>query len=281
MHDWRRRKKVAFVARLRERMRAKVTRHPKFGSCKMENEMTAAAVIKLRRPRVMPDVVRALAGDILSGRYAPGTMLPREPDLCLEYGVSRTVIREALKMLDAKGLIVTRSRVGTQVADPELWNILDPQIIEWHPPGALDQRLFDAILETRTGIEPLVAELAATRATLSEVTAIETAWKGMQSAGSDIELFTRCDIAFHRVLYASSHNPVYRQIGNMIDAALTFTITATATLSPDERAEAIHVHQDLVEALRLRDPQAARLAAVNIVNLAARDLALTKKLSSD
>ncbi|MES2435161.1 MAG: FadR/GntR family transcriptional regulator [Pseudomonadota bacterium] len=243
--------------------------------------MTAATVIKLRRPRVMPDVVRALAGDILSGRFAPGAMLPREPDLCAEYGVSRTVIREALKMLDAKGLIVTRSRVGTQVADPDLWNILDPQIIEWHPPGALDQRLFDAILETRTGIEPLVAELAATRATLTEVAAIEAAWQGMKGAGADIELFTRFDIEFHRILYAASHNPVYRQIGSLIDAALNFTITATATLSPDERAEAIRVHHELVEALRLRDPRAARQAADNIVNLAARDLALTKQLGND
>mgnify|MGYP003608967310 CR=1 FL=1 len=239
--------------------------------------MTGPTATKVQRPRVMPDVVRALAGDILSGRHAPGVMLPREPDLCAEYGVSRTVIREALKMLGAKGLIVTRSRVGTQVADPDLWNILDPQIIEWHPPGTLDQRLFDSILETRMGIEPLVAELAAKRATLTELAAIESAWQGMQTAGADIELFTRFDIAFHRTLYTASHNAVFRQIGSLIEAALTFTITTTATMSPDERAEAIRVHKELCEALRLRDPQAARQAAEHIVALAARDLALTKK----
>lgn len=243
--------------------------------------MTVTTSTKVQRPRVMPDVVRSLAGDILSGRFAPGAMLPREPDLCTEYGVSRTVIREALKMLGAKGLIVTRSRVGTQVADPELWNILDPQIIEWHPPGALDQRLFDSILETRMGIEPLVAELAAKRATLTELAAIEAAWEGMQSAGGDIELFTRFDISFHRILYTASHNAVFRQIGSLIEAALTFTITATATLSPDERSEAIQVHHQLVEALRLRDPQAARKTAEQIVALAARDLALTKKLGAE
>lgn len=242
--------------------------------------MTDAPETKLRRPRVMPDVVRALAGDILSGRFPPGAMLPREPDLCAEYGVSRTVIREALKVLDAKGLIITRSRVGTSVADPDLWNILDPQIIEWHPPGALDQRLFDAILETRQGIEPLVAELAAKRASLSELAAIEAAWQGMQSSGGDVAAFTRFDIAFHRILYSASHNPVYRQIGGLIDAALTFAFTATSTLSPDERTEAIRVHLVLVEALRLRDPLAARRAAEDILDLAARDLALTKTLGT-
>ncbi|MCW1919514.1 FadR family transcriptional regulator [Rhodobacter sp. KR11] len=234
---------------------------------------------KARRPRVMPDVVRALAGDILSGRFAPGVMLPREPDLCAAYGVSRTVIREALKKLDAKGLIVTRSRVGTMVADPELWNILDPQIIEWHPQGALDQRLFDAILETRLGIEPLVAELAAKRASLTELAQIEEAWAGMQAAGGDVQAFTRHDITFHRVLYTASHNPVYRQIGGLIDAALTFTMNATSTLSPDERSAAIRVHRALVEALRLRDGPAARRAAEDILDLAARDLELAKAMT--
>lgn len=233
---------------------------------------------KLRRPRVMPDVVRALAGDILSGHFAPGASLPREPDLCTAYGVSRTVIREALKKLDAKGLIITRSRVGTTVADPELWNILDPQIIEWHPPGALDQRLFDAILETRLGIEPIVAELAAKRATLAELAAIEAAWAGMRAAGADVQAFTSHDITFHRVLYAASHNPVYRQIGGMIDAALTFTMNATSSMSPDERTTAVHLHRLLVEALRLRDARAARKASENILDLAGRELALAKKM---
>ncbi|MDN5788019.1 FadR/GntR family transcriptional regulator [Pseudorhodobacter sp.] len=242
--------------------------------------MITPEATKLRRPRVMPDVVRALAGDILSGRFAPGAMLPREPDLCVDYGVSRTVIREALKTLDAKGLVVTRSRVGTQVADPERWNILDPQIIEWHPEGTLDNRLFDSILETRRGIEPLVAELAAKRASLAEIGAIDAAFREMQAAGGDIDHFSRADIIFHRELYAASHNPVFRQIGKLIDAALTFALQATAILSPDERAEAIRVHGAVVDALRLRDGKAARLAAEAILDLAARDLAMAHKMDA-
>ncbi|MFN3606324.1 MAG: FadR/GntR family transcriptional regulator, partial [Cypionkella sp.] len=117
--------------------------------------------------------------------------------------------------------------------------------------------------------------------TLRELAALEQAWQGMNTAGNDVQAFTRSDIAFHRILYASSHNPVYRQIGSMIDAALTFTITATAALSPDERAEAVRVHHDLVEAVRLRDPHAARQAAHNILELAARDLARAKKLVAE
>lgn len=235
---------------------------------------------KLRRPRVMPDVVRALAGDILSGRFASGAMLPREPDLCVKYNVSRTVIREAIKVLDAKGLVVTRSRVGTRVTDSDEWNILDPQFIEWHPEGALDSRLFDAILETRRGIEPLVAELAAKRATLADLAAIDAAFCDMQAAGGDIDQFSRADIRFHRELYAASHNPIFRQIGKLIDAALTYALQATAILSADERAEATRVHGALVDALRLRDTKAARLATEAIIDLAAHDLAMAHKLDA-
>ncbi|WP_394155847.1 FadR/GntR family transcriptional regulator [Loktanella salsilacus] len=226
----------------------------------------------------MPDVVRALAGDILSGRFVPGAMLPREPDLCVQYEVSRTVIREALKVLDAKGLVVTRSRVGTQVADPDDWNILDPQLIEWHPKGALDKRIFDAILETRRGIEPLAAEFAAERASLAELAAIEEALHGMEAAGNDIQKFARADINFHQALYAASRNPIFRQIGKLIDAALTFAFQETAALSSDERAKATRVHAALVDALRVRDTKAARLASEAIIDLATHDMAKALKI---
>lgn len=236
-------------------------------------KMVTDSTLRTKRPRVMPDVLGALARDILSGRYPSGTLLPREPDLGAEYGVSRTVIREVLKVLAAKGLVSSRPRVGTLVCDADDWNIIDPQVIEWHDPGGLDQRLLDAILETRRAIEPLVAELAAHRATLQEIANMETAWRGMAEAGPNLEQFTQCDLQFHQLLYATSHNPVFRQIGHLIDAALRSVIVVTSTHAADERAEAIRVHHDLVEALRLRDASAARAASNAIIDLATRDLA--------
>lgn len=235
--------------------------------------MSDRTAAKERRPRVMPDVLGNLARDILSGTYPAGSLLPREPDLGAKYGVSRTVIREALKVLAAKGLVSSRPRVGTMVCDPDDWNIIDPQVIEWHDPGSLDKRLMDSILETRRAIEPLVAELAAQRATMQEVANLEKAWRGMAEAGPDLEKFTYNDLQFHQLLYATSHNPVFRQIGHLIDAALRSVIVITSTNAADERAEAIKVHHDLVEALRLRDPAAARAASNAIIDLATRDLA--------
>ncbi len=231
---------------------------------------------KANRPRVMPDVVRMLATEILDGRRASGSPLPREADLCAEYGVSRTVIREAMKILAAKGLVEIRPRVGTTVCGAENWNIIDPQVIEWHTPEMLDSRLLDAILETRRAVEPFAAKLAATRATLQEIADLEEAWRGMEQGAADIELFSRSDIAFHRILYAASHNPVFHQIGNLIDAALRAALETTAALPPEQRASAAKLHYDVVEALRLRDPKKARRATNALLDLAASDLAAVK-----
>lgn len=235
-------------------------------------EATEGATERAMRPRVMPDLLRDLAGDILGGRYAPGEMLPRETDMGGQYGVSRTVIREALKVLAAKGLVSSRPRIGTVVCDREDWNILDPQLIDWQPPGALDQAMLDSILETRRAIEPLVAELAATRASMQEIADLEAAWRGMAEAGEDLPQFLRSDIAFHHILYKAGHNPIFRQIGKLIDAALSFALETSGTRSSDHWAGAIRLHGELVEALRLRDPVRARDAANAILDRAAQDL---------
>lgn len=233
------------------------------------------------RPRVMPDLTRAIASDIVAGRYAAGSTLPTENELGVRYGVSRTVIREALKVLAAKGLVLSRPRIGTVVCEQDNWNIIDPQVLSWHDPHALDEKLFDAILETRRAIEPLVTEIAAERATLREVADLEAAWKGMADAGADLAAFTSSDILFHRILYAACHNPVFRQIGGMIDTALRFALEASAAHSLDRRTEAVVAHREVVEALRMRDRDAARKAANHILDLAARDLVNAKKHSKN
>ncbi|RVB40362.1 FCD domain-containing protein, partial [Mesorhizobium sp. M7A.F.Ca.CA.001.06.1.1] len=167
------------------------------------------------------------------------------------------------------------------VCNEDDWNIIDPQVLAWHAPHALDDKLFDAILETRRAIEPLVAELAATRATLQEIADLEATWRGMAGAGEDLAAFSRSDIAFHQIVYAASHNPIFRQIGNLIDTGLKFSLEATAVISLDRRMEAVAAHREVVEALRMRNADAARGAANKILDLAARDLVSAKKLKSN
>ena len=233
-----------------------------------------------QRPRVMPDVTRALAEEVLSGKYAPGTALPTENELGTAYGVSRTVIREAIKVLAAKGLVVTRPRVGTVVSDPDNWSLLDPQVISWHGPGLFDANLLGAVLETRRVLEPLAASLAAERATLREIADLDGAWQLMKEASEDVEKFSAADVEFHRILYRASHNPVLRQISGLIDAALTYSFE-TSNKTVFNRDDAVRCHHAVVEALRMRDVDGAGAAASKLIEQAAHDIDLAGRKAKD
>lgn len=218
------------------------------------------------------DITAAIGLDICSERYSVGSVLPKENDLCDLYGVSRTVIRESLKVLAAKGLIHGRPRIGTVVCEKEEWNILDPQILEWMGPRIQDLDLLGCILETRRTVEPVAAELAAERATVQEIADLETAWMRMRDAGADTAAFTRADVQFHELLLKASHNRVFRQLSSIIDPAMKYSLHRSNE-AVDKRDEALGVHRELVEALRLRDGAKARACSQRMLDLAARDLA--------
>jgi len=224
-----------------------------------------------RRPRVRYNVTAAIGADICGGRFPPGTVLPRESDLCATYGVSRTVIRESLKVLETKGLVHGRPRVGTLVLDRSEWNVLDAQILEWMGPDVLSAELLSSILEARRTVEPAAAFLAASRATAQEIADLERACDEMGDAEGDLEVFTAADTRFHETLLRASHNKVFQQLSSIIHAALSHALHASNRAAV-KRDEALHVHRDLVDALRMRDAARAEACSRNILDLAARDL---------
>ena len=219
-------------------------------------------------------VVAAIGLDICSERYPAGSALPKENDLCALYGVSRTVIRETLKVLATKGLVHSRPRVGTVVCAKAEWNILDAQVLEWMGPRIQELDLLGCILETRRTVEPVAAEFAAERATVQEIADLEGAWMRMRDADADGDTaaFTRADVQFHEILLKASHNLVFRQLSAIIHAALIYSLHRSNEVV-DRRDEALEVHRQLVEALRLRDKAAARTCSHRMLDLAARDLA--------
>jgi DNA-binding FadR family transcriptional regulator len=226
-----------------------------------------------RRPRVRKMVTRALAADICGGAFPPGATLPTENDLCLRYGVSRTVIREALKTLESKGMVMTRSRVGTQVCARETWNILDAEVLDWIGAQILDFGLLTNVLEARRAIEPAAADLAAQRATLQDIADVEHAFAAMRDSGGDLERFTEADVAFHVALLKASRNQVFLQLAGIIETAMRLSLHASNAVA-DLPGEAIEAHGALVEALRLRDSAAARRASGHILDLGERDIAI-------
>lgn len=229
--------------------------------------------VPVRRPRVQKNITRAIASDICADVFPVGGFLPTENELCLRYGVSRTVIRESLKILESKGLVRGRSRVGTVVCAKEEWNILDQQVLEWIGPRIFELDLLKCVLDARRAIEPFAAEFAAERATVQEVAEIERAWEQMRDAEGDVARFTEADVAFHAGLLKASHNQVFMQLASIIRAALEFSLYASNE-AVDARGEAVEIHKQLVEALRMRDKAAARDCSHRMLDLAARDLAL-------
>ncbi|MGN7804642.1 MULTISPECIES: FadR/GntR family transcriptional regulator [unclassified Sinorhizobium] len=224
-----------------------------------------------RRPRVQKNVTRAIASDICADVFPVGSYLPRENDLCERYGVSRTVIRETLKVLESKGMVRGRSRVGTVVCNKDEWNILDSQVLEWIGERIFEFDLLNCILEARRAIEPAAAEFAAERATVQEIADLERAWQAMRDGERDLAGFTDADVAFHTCLLKASHNQVFLQLVGIIQAALKFSLHASNEVA-ERRDEAIDIHGELVEALRLRDKVRARDCSMRMLDLAARDL---------
>jgi len=223
------------------------------------------------RPRVQNEIVAALARSIATGAHPPGTRLPREQDLCARFGVSRTVIRETLKVLESKGLLRGKPRVGTFVRAKAEWNLLDPDILAWFGADFLDEALLRSVLEARRAIEPMAAALAAERATLQEVADLDEAWRQMAGA-ADRSAFTAADLRFHALLLGASRNPVFAQFSGLIHAALEKAFDASNRAVPDH-ADTLRLHRDLVEALRLRDAAGARVAVEAILARAEHDLA--------
>ena len=232
---------------------------------------SAAAPVRRKRPRVARDVVASLARSIAGGRHAERATLPSEAALCAEFGVSRTVIREALKTLESKGLLRGRPRVGTVVRDRADWNLLDADLLGWMGAAVFDRALLEAIVEARETMEPAAAALAAARASPAEIEALEAALQRMATA-KDHHALTAADVAFHTGLLKASHNPVFARFSAIIEAGLKRALDVS-NRAPGARIDAaLSLHQRLVEALRLRDGDAARAASLAILALARSDL---------
>lgn len=237
-------------------------------------EVARAAEDQAGNSRLHDSLVIVLGRRILGGTYRPGDVLPREEELCTAFGVSRTSLREAVKVLSAKGLVEARRRLGVRVRPREDWSLLDPAVLSWHPDIQGDAELMSGLIEARRIIEPAAAELAARRATDSDLAAIGTALEAMRTSVPDqFEAYCRADLAFHRAVNAASHNVVLRGMAGLMEAALTASFNVTNSFM-ERQARALALHARVLDAIRTRDTAGARGAMGRLLDLAAEDLHL-------
>ncbi|WP_158266642.1 FadR/GntR family transcriptional regulator [Alsobacter soli] len=209
-------------------------------------------------------VVESLGGDIVAGRLAPGALLPAEDVLLARYDVSRTVLREAVNVLAAKGLLDPRPKRGTVIRPPSDWSQLDPDILEWREangiefPGA-EEVVLDQLMEIRRIVEPGAAALAAVRATDSDLALMRAAYEGMERA-TVAEAFMEADLAFHLACLSAGHNDFLLPVAHAIRSAMMTSLRVTNRDPHENRSVSLPLHRAVLDAIIARDPAAARAA---------------------
>ncbi|MHA6300132.1 FadR/GntR family transcriptional regulator [Devosia sp. CAU 1758] len=206
------------------------------------------------------DVLWALGLAVVSGTYAEGAILPSDSEMLERFGVSRTVLREALKTLAAKGLIEARARIGTRVLPRNRWNLFDADVLAWFFELGPDVSFLRSLAEVRIGIEIEAAALAAERAEPGEATAL-MGWVDSMAGSETPADFARYDLEFHKAVAEASGNPFMASISALVEMALTAAFTISSPVNdPEALAETVGVHRRIADAIGKRDPAAARLA---------------------
>ena len=177
-------------------------------------------VPSVQTPRLHEQVVQQLVQRIVGGEFSPGESLPTEPDLAQRFGVSRTVVREAVRVLVSKGLVAVRQGSGMWVQPADRWDHLDPLLIFEQVRGGGDDALLDELIETRRVLETEIAALAAQRRTAADLRVLEAALDGMERAKEDAEGYTRQDIVFHDAILAAARNRLLREALRPVASAL-------------------------------------------------------------
>jgi DNA-binding FadR family transcriptional regulator len=212
-----------------------------------------------------------LGQDIVAGRHAVGASIPPEPALCEAFGVSRTVVREAIKSLVAKGLVSTGPKVGTKVQAPVHWNWFDPDVVVWQSRAGLTREFLRELQELRSLVEPAAARLTAERGTTADHQALAEAYAGMQAAIGQGGDYASNDLAFHQALLNGSGNRMLVQMGKAL-AALLRTSFELANGRPAAQAESLPRHKAILDAVLARQPQKAERACEKLIASAQADI---------
>lgn len=209
-------------------------------------------------------VVHELGRRIVGGAYPPGRPLPSEEDLCAQLAVSRTALREAVKVLAAKGLVDSRPRVGTRVRPSDAWNLLDPDVLAWRCATGPDAGFVNQLAELREVIEPHAAALAARHRTDEHLHALEQAYAAMEGA-ADRPAWIRADRAFHTAILRATGNPFFGSLAALVGATLAAAAELRERGSGDFKAT-LRDHGKVLDAIRARDEMGALHRIASLVS---------------
>jgi DNA-binding FadR family transcriptional regulator len=206
----------------------------------------------------------------VGGELKPGDLLP-EAELIAELDVSRTVLRETIKVLSAKGLVEARPRIGTKVSARNHWRLMDPDVLAWQSEAGLDELFLRNLAEVRYVIEPPATRLATQRATEEEINMIEEAYKQMEAHIVHSEAFIVADMQFHFGILAACHNEILEQMSSAVGEALEASRVVTIEVPGSSEAH-LPLHKIVVEAIREREADAAESAMRKLIERVQSDI---------
>lgn len=205
------------------------------------------------------EVARNIARSILSGDIPQGTKIPNEQCLCEQFAISRTALREALKLIISKGLLLSKPKVGTTVTDQSNWNYFDPQLLQWMD-GLEDSNSFNQqFLGLRKAIEPEACALAAINASAKQRIELSNTFQKMDDIAKSFnqESWTEVDMYFHRLIFLSTGNNFYLPFGNVLATIFRSFIHH----SSKDGGVCIEEHRAIYAAIMAGNPDQAREAS--------------------
>jgi DNA-binding FadR family transcriptional regulator len=205
--------------------------------------------------------MREIGRAIVSGRYPEFTPLPGDAELMAQFGVSRTVLREAMKTLSGKGLLHAKAHIGTRVRARATWNLFDADVLIWHAEVGFDAAFLVALNEMRLALEPEAAALAAGRRTPEQLEALYGWVDRMGAEGVSPRQFVEADLEFHLAVATAAGNPFLRSISTLIEVALVAALTRSSPVDePGGVEHSAGAHRAIADAIARRDAEAARRA---------------------
>lgn len=221
-------------------------------------------------------IVRELGRRIVAGVYRPGDLIEDEAALADRYQVSRSVIRDAVKVLVGKGLLEVRRGIGTRVRLRSSWGLLDDDVLAWHQSAPPRPGFLRQLMDVRLVIEPKAARWAAERGSVEGIALIEAAQDRMEQEKGSIEDFVVADANFHRAILRAANNELLAAMEGVIFSALLDSIRLT-NQDPRENEGSIPFHREVCEAIAAHDGARAERLMEKLLGDA--DLRLAERLN--
>ncbi|MBA4248633.1 MAG: FadR family transcriptional regulator [Microbacterium sp.] len=212
-------------------------------------------------------IIDGVGRQIIGGDYSPGDLLPKEAELTEQFGVSRTSVREGMRVLAAKGLVDIRQKIGTRVRQPENWNVFDSDILRWHSDVGRGDEIMRNLVEVRQIMEPAAARLAAGRASMDDLRRMDDALADMVANSNNREGYAHADVEFHLAVYAASHNVLLRQFGSVVADFMyaSFTVQQATAADDEVFSEDAETHAAVFRAINGSNGEKAAEAMLHVV----------------